>query len=135
MDVTKGTSLITTQSTYDTWKDIITIVFPGAGALYAGLALIWGFPFAEEVVGTIALIVTFGSILLKVASKQYENAQPAPPLEGGMVVVNTTSISADPVSASFTVDPLTLPTGTDLLMTVRNDSNPDELPDNAPSQD
>lgn len=128
MDVTRGTTLITTPKTYDTLKDVITIGLPGAGAAYAGLALIWGLPYSEQIVGTIAVIVTFGSILLKIASKQYENAQPAPPVEAGMIVVNTTSTTADPISFSFSENPLEMASGTDVLFTVRNDSNPDELP-------
>lgn len=128
MDVTKGTSLITKPSTYDTLKDLNTIALPGAAALYAGLAIIWNWPGGEQVVGTVALIVTFGSILLKIASKQYENAQPEAPVDGGLLVINTSSPSADPVSANFSIDPLSLPSGTDVLLTVRNDTNEDDLP-------
>ena len=61
---------------YDILKWIATIVLPGIGTLYFALAGIWGFPYAEEVVGTITAIVTFLGVLLGVSSNTYnkENA-------------------------------------------------------------
>ena len=60
------------NTTYDIIKDTITLGFPAAVTLYAGLALIWGWGFSEEVVATGGLIGTFLGVLLKIASKRYE---------------------------------------------------------------
>lgn len=58
--------------TYDVIKDVITIGFPGAVTLYAALAVIWAWPFSEEVVATGGAIGIFLGILLKIAQKRYE---------------------------------------------------------------
>jgi hypothetical protein len=50
------------------------ILLPGIGALYFGVAQIWGLPKAEEVVGTIVVIDTFGGLLLRSLRKAYEKS-------------------------------------------------------------
>lgn len=40
---------------YDTLKWIVTIVLPALSALYWGLSGIWGWLYAEQVVGTVAV--------------------------------------------------------------------------------
>lgn len=44
---------------YDAIKYVVTIIMPAASVLYVGLAGIWGWPFADEVSRTIAVIYTF----------------------------------------------------------------------------
>ena len=56
---------------YDIAKELITIDIPALSALYVGLSKIWGFPYAEEIAGTLALICTFGGIVLHISSKGY----------------------------------------------------------------
>lgn len=56
---------------YERVKVLATIVLPGLGALYFALAQIWGFPKADEVVGTITAVVTFLGILLQMSSARY----------------------------------------------------------------
>lgn len=60
-----------TNKTYDILKWIAQIVLPALGALYFGLSSIWGLPFGEEVVGTIAVIDTFLGALLGISTAQY----------------------------------------------------------------
>ena len=43
-----------TNKTYDTLKFIAQIVLPSLGTLYFALSGIWGFPYGEQIVGTIA---------------------------------------------------------------------------------
>lgn len=50
---------ILSDSTYDLIKFIVTVVMPAVSVLYVGLAGIWGWPFADEVSRTIAVIYTF----------------------------------------------------------------------------
>jgi hypothetical protein len=59
---------------YDVLKFIAQILLPALGALYFGLAQIWGLPKAEEVVGTITVVDTFLGVLLGLSSKQYNNS-------------------------------------------------------------
>lgn len=56
---------------YDILKWIALIFVPAIGALYFGLAQIWGFPYGEEIVGTLTLIDTFLGALLGISTAQY----------------------------------------------------------------
>lgn len=60
---------------YDVLKYIAQIVLPALGALYFGLSRIWGLPYGEEIVGTIAVIDTFLGALLGISTAQYRKAQ------------------------------------------------------------
>lgn len=56
---------------YDVLKYIAMIGLPAIAALYAALAGIWGFPYGEEIVGTIAAADTFLGALLQISTAQY----------------------------------------------------------------
>lgn len=56
---------------YDILKFIAQIVLPAVGTLYFALAGIWGFPYGEQIVGTIAAIDAFLGALLGISSAQY----------------------------------------------------------------
>lgn len=59
------------NKTYDVLKWIAQVVLPALGTLYSVLAGIWGFPYAEQVVGTIVAIDTFLGVLLGVSTSNY----------------------------------------------------------------
>lgn len=56
---------------YDVLKWIALIFLPACGTLYFALAGIWGFPYAEQVVGTITAVDTFLGVLLGISTLQY----------------------------------------------------------------
>ena len=60
------------NSVYDALKFLCTILLPSCGALYFALSKIWGLPYAEEVVGTLAAIATFIGALIGISSAQYK---------------------------------------------------------------
>lgn len=60
------------NKTYDIMKWIVTIVLPALSALYWGLSGIWDWPYAEQVVGTIAVVTTFLGALLGISTAQYK---------------------------------------------------------------
>lgn len=62
---------------YDVLKWIALCLLPAAGTLYFALAGIWGFPYGEQIVGTITAVDTFLGFILKINSVKYhkENAQ------------------------------------------------------------
>lgn len=60
---------------YDVLKWVALVVLPALSALYLGLSGIWGFPYGEQVSGTIALIDTFLGALLGISSAQYKKAK------------------------------------------------------------
>ena len=59
---------------YDWLKWIAQVFLPAVAALYCALAGIWGFPYAEQIVGTITAVDTFLGILLGISSKQYNTS-------------------------------------------------------------
>ena len=44
---------------YDLIKFIVTVILPALSVAYVGLAGIWGFPYADEISRTIAVVYTF----------------------------------------------------------------------------
>lgn len=61
-----------TNKTYDVLKWIALVALDAVGALYFGIARIWGLPYGEEVVGTITVISTFLGTVLQISSAQYK---------------------------------------------------------------
>lgn len=60
------------NASYDALKNAVQLYLPGIGTLYFAIAAIWGLPYADEVVGTIAALAAFGGLFLKASSKSYE---------------------------------------------------------------
>ena len=63
------------NKTYDVLKWIAQILLPGIATLYAALAGIWGFPYAEAIVGTITAVDTFLGVLLGISSAKYNKVE------------------------------------------------------------
>ena len=56
---------------YDALKIWAQVVLPAIGTLYAALSGIWGFPYGEEIVGTIVAVDTFLGAFLGISTWQY----------------------------------------------------------------
>lgn len=56
---------------YKILKWIAMIFLPAMGTMYFALAGIWGFPYAEQVVGTITAVDTFLGVILGISTAQY----------------------------------------------------------------
>ena len=63
------------NSTYDILKWIVMIVIPALTTAYVGLAAIWGFPYAEEVAKTSAVVCTLLGALLGISTAQYNKGE------------------------------------------------------------
>ena len=59
------------NKTYDVLKWIALYLLPALGTLYFALSGIWGFPYGEQVVGTITAIDTFLGVILGISSAKY----------------------------------------------------------------
>ena len=59
------------NKTYDILKWIAQIFLPALGTLYFGMASIWNFPYAEQVVGTITAVDAFMGVILGISTAQY----------------------------------------------------------------
>lgn len=82
------------QTTYDIAKDAVTIWLPAAALFYSTMASIWNWPFSTEVTASVAAIVTFLGVVLKISSNQYAKREQA---YDGALVVNET----DPEKENF----------------------------------
>lgn len=56
---------------YDILKWIAQYLLPALGTLYFALSTIWGFPYGEQVVGTITAIDAFLGAILGLSSATY----------------------------------------------------------------
>lgn len=57
--------------TFDILKYIAQIVIPALATLYFALSQIWGFPYGEEVVGTLTAIDAFLGAVLRISTNNY----------------------------------------------------------------
>lgn len=57
---------------YDVLKWIALILIPAIGTLYFALAGIWGFPYAEAIVGTLTAVDTFLGAILGISTSMYK---------------------------------------------------------------
>ena len=62
------------NKTYDVLKWIAQVVLPAVGTLYAALSGIWGFPYGEEIVGTILAVDTFLGVVLGISTAKYNKS-------------------------------------------------------------
>lgn len=56
---------------YDILKWVAQYLLPAIGTLYFALSTIWGFPYGEQVVGTITAIDAFLGAILGISSAAY----------------------------------------------------------------
>lgn len=64
-------NLILSDKVYNRLKWIALILLPATGTLYFGLAVIWGFPYAQQIVGTITTVDTFLGAILGISANNY----------------------------------------------------------------
>lgn len=108
-------ALLSNQA-YDLVKWLATVVLPGLGALYFALAKIWGFPAAEEVVGSIAALNIFFGLLLQVSSKTYQGEEIK---VNGDAILTTDEGGVSTYSLNLNDDPELLPNGKIISFRVR----------------
>lgn len=59
------------DTVYDILKWLVIIVLPACATLYAALASVWGWPFAEQVTTTITAVDTFLGAVLCISTVNY----------------------------------------------------------------
>lgn len=62
---------------YDVLKWIVMIVLPALGVLYSAIAGLWGWPYAKEIVGTLAAVEAFLGALIGVSTAAYRREDAA----------------------------------------------------------
>ena len=61
---------------YDILKWVTMIVLPALATAYVGLAAVWGWPYADEIAKTSAVICTLLGALLGISTAQYNKGDP-----------------------------------------------------------
>lgn len=61
---------------YDILKWCVMIAIPALTTAYVGLSGVWGWPYAEEVAKTSAVICTLLGALLGISTAQYNKLEP-----------------------------------------------------------
>lgn len=61
---------------YDILKWVTMIVLPALATAYVGLASIWGWPYADEVAKTTAVVCTLLGALLGISTAEYNKQEP-----------------------------------------------------------
>ena len=65
---------IMNDKVYDVLKWVAQLFLPAVGTLYSALAGIWGFPYGEQIVGTILAVDTFLGAILGISNANYKKA-------------------------------------------------------------
>lgn len=60
---------------YDVLKWIALIVIPAFATAYVGMAAVWGWPFADEVAKTAAVICTLIGSLIGISTAEYRRTK------------------------------------------------------------
>lgn len=60
------------NKTYDVWKWTFSVVLPALTTLYITLAMIWGWPYTEQIAASLTAVITCGCTLLGISSVKYQ---------------------------------------------------------------
>lgn len=60
---------------YDVLKWVAQLFLPAVGTLYFALASIWGFPYGEQILGTITAVDAFLGVILGISTAQYNKTK------------------------------------------------------------
>lgn len=64
--------MVLNSNVYDGLKWLVQIVLPAIGTCYAALAVLWGFPYAEQIVGSISAICVLLGACLRISNSNYD---------------------------------------------------------------
>lgn len=103
------------DKTYDLLKWVAQLLLPAMGTLYFALSNIWGFPYGEQVVGTITAIDAFLGAILGISTSQYKKAG-----GDGIMVIDTTDPEKDIYSLELNDDPAKLAEKKSVTFSVRS---------------
>jgi hypothetical protein len=100
---------------YNVLKFIAQILLPALGTLYFALAGIWGFPNAEEVIGSITAVDTFLGVLLGFSSISYNKSDVK---YGGSIEIEDKPDGPKVYSLNLNSDPNDLDKKTEVLFKI-----------------
>lgn len=105
---------------YNFMKKMVQIGIPATSSLYFGLAQIWGLPYAEQIVGSLALIATFLGVVLGLSTMAYNNSDDK--YDGTAVVEINQETGSKVVSLVLNSDPYLIDEKKDIFFKVQPES-------------
>ena len=69
--ITPDKGFIVSPKLYDRLKFLALVLLPALSTLYFTLGTVWGLPYVEQIIGTIAAVDTFLGLLLRISSTSY----------------------------------------------------------------
>lgn len=67
----KMTRLQLSNNLYDVAKRVVTMGLPALGTLYFAISSIWGLPYADEIVGSLAALTVFLGVVINISTANY----------------------------------------------------------------
>lgn len=128
MSTAADSKLVLKNKNYDHLKDLVTMVLPALVTFYAGMGILWGWDYVEQVVASAGLLITFLGVLIKVASTKYGQVQaenPVLPAGGydGELLLNDTDPERDVFSLNIDKDIYELGAKQQIVLKVTNPLN------------
>jgi hypothetical protein len=72
---TPETGYLLSNKLYNFLKNVVLVLLPAIGALYAALAPLWGLPSSAAVVGTCAAVAVFLGVVVKIGDLTYNKSE------------------------------------------------------------
>jgi len=94
------TGLALSDQLYDTLRHAVQYWLPALGTMYFGIAVIWGLPYGEQVLGTITAVSIFFGVVMGLSKKAYVASGGDGTKYDGALVVNTN----DPMKDSYVLE-------------------------------
>jgi len=116
--------MIIPQKLYDILKWVSLVFLPALATAYFGLAQIWGFPYAGEVVATITLTDTLLGSLLGISSAAYKRSDER--FDGNLNVIKQDASLINQLEIK--TDPATLAKQNELVLKVNKVDVPLDSP-------
>lgn len=107
--------LTLSNKTYDVLVWIAQLLLPALGTLYFTLSGIWGFPYGEQVIGTLTAIDVFLGAILGISSSNYEG--------DGVMHIDDSDPDKDVYSLDLNYEPEELAKKKTITFKVKNSSN------------
>lgn len=102
--------MVLNSNVYDGLKWLVQIVLPAIGTCYAALAVLWGFPYAEQVVGSISAICVLLGACLRISNSNYDG--------DGVLTVNSDLDDENEYNVAFNKDLSELANKKQIMITV-----------------
>lgn len=112
-----GKPAFLSDSVYNNLKWTSQYLLPAIGTLYFTLALLWGLPHAQEILGTIVALNTCLGVLLGISTAQYNKSADA---YDGALVVDTSDPETDRYRLILSTPTIDIPDKSSLTFKVQN---------------